>query len=181
VEEIQQQLRQKLLHAPQGGAAKISSYSGRGALERWLRAAAVRLAVNRQQRAKAVVAIDDVLPHLAAVEKDPELRAIRKRCGAALNAALRDSFQMLTLQERNLLRMHIVEKLSASEIARHYQTHRVTIGRWLDRARLTLLEETRRRLSERLNLGRAEFESLLGVVRSELDISLNRVLRHDAP
>src|SRR5581483_4498624 len=45
-DEVRQQLRERLLVAPPGGAPKIAEYGGAGALHAWVRVAALRTALN---------------------------------------------------------------------------------------------------------------------------------------
>ena len=171
-DEIRQLLWEKLLLA--GDEPKLSAYSGRGPLASWLRAAALRAALDLRRSAKEVPS--ESVETVAAAGSDPELALLRARDGAAVKQAFADAFGLLTSRERNLLRMHLFEGLSHSQIGAHYGAHRATVARWLDAARQRLLDEIRRLLSERLRLGRAEFESLVGQLRSRLDLSISAFL-----
>jgi RNA polymerase sigma-70 factor (ECF subfamily) len=51
--------------------------------------------------------------------------------------------------------------------------NRSTVVRWLADVREALFKETRRLLRERLRLNDSEFESLMGLVRSDLDLSIS--------
>ena len=76
-----------------------------------------------------------------------------------------------------MLRLHLLEGAGVGEIADHYGAHRTTITRRLAQSRNTLLVETRRLLVERLRLSRAELEAMVALLRSQLDLSISRVLR----
>src|SRR5204863_2993549 len=61
-EEIKQQLRERLLTARDGGRPRILDYGGRGDLGRWLRAVAVRAAIDAvRQSGREVLTGDDAL------------------------------------------------------------------------------------------------------------------------
>ena len=54
--------------------------------------------------------------------------------------------------------------------------HRATAARWIVSAREALVDETKRQLRGRLGVSGAELDSLLGLVRSQIHVSLNRLL-----
>ena len=58
-----------------------------------------------------------------------------------------------------------------------FQIHRATAARWLHSAREAVFTETRRLLQERLRLSPGEFDSLVRVLRSQLDLSATQI--HD--
>jgi hypothetical protein len=67
--------------------------------------------------------------------------------------------------------------LRTAQIAALFRVDRSTIKRRLAGCRAQLLEETRRHLQEKLNLSPAEFESIAGLVQSQLHLSLERLVR----
>ena len=62
-----------------------------------------------------------------------------------------------------------------------FQIHRATAARWLHSARESVFTETRRLLQQRLRLSPAEFDSLVRVLRSQLDLSVTRLLAEPPP
>lgn len=176
VEEVEQLLRQKLLVPVGGAAAKIADYSGRGSLAKWVRAAAIRTAVTLQRGRREVAVDDEAIAEWSTPLSDPELDFIKKRYRAEFSGAFREALHALSAQERNVLRLHLLDGLNIDQIGQLYKAHRSTIARWIAASRQTLLEETRRLLGERLKLNRAELESLIGLLRSQLDVSINRFL-----
>ncbi|HLL85366.1 MAG TPA: sigma-70 family RNA polymerase sigma factor [Longimicrobium sp.] len=178
VDEVQQLLRQKLLVGGAGGAPKILDYLGRGSLAHWLRAAALRVALNLLESQKGGAnASESGLARLPAVEPDPELALVKRRYAPEFKAALEEALRGLTPRERNFLRLYFVQGLTVEQIGRMEGTHKSTVSRWLSRARDALFDEVRKRLKERLKLSASELDSLLGVLQSQLDVSLVRVLR----
>jgi RNA polymerase sigma-70 factor (ECF subfamily) len=90
--------------------------------------------------------------------------------------ALRAAFASLTPRERLLFRMHFIDGLTIDRIGVVFSVHRATIARWLASAREMVVDRTMAQLGDELRLDPAEFESLLRVVRSALDVSLQGLL-----
>jgi RNA polymerase sigma-70 factor (ECF subfamily) len=169
-EEVRQELRVKLLLGP---TPQILDYGGRGALERWIRVAAHRCAID-QQRAQppgSSDALEDLWAH-----PDPELDLIKLRDRETLRRVLHDVLQGLSERERTLLRLHYLEGMPLHAMAAMERVNRSTVARWLAEARSQVLEQARELLRARLRLSTREGESLLRFVRSRLDLSLRRVL-----
>lgn len=173
-DEVRQALCEKLLVAPPGATPKIAGYSGSGPLGAWLRVAAVRTALNLQ-RGKQEEAMDTERAALA-IAGDAEIEYIRSRYGDAMHAAVREAFGALPARQRAVLRLRFVDGLTDEKIGAVYGVHQTTVTRWVAAARETVMQETRRRLREQLGVGAAELESLAGVLRSRLDLSLSTLL-----
>jgi RNA polymerase sigma-70 factor, ECF subfamily len=175
-DEVKQLLRQRLLVADAGERPKIAEYSGRGPLVAWLRVAAVRTALDLHRRANRERISDGAdLAGLQAAA-DPEMEVIKNRYREDFRDAFHAAVADLTSRDRNVLRLHFLDGLSIDEIGVIYRVHRSTVARWIARSRDALLEETRRRMREKLQLASGEFESLMGLVQSQLDVSIHRFL-----
>lgn len=180
VAEVAQDLRGRLLvRDDSGGPPRIARYDGRGPLVSWVRTAAVRLALDRlreQQRSIEQPAEEEAL--CAAVDDHaPEEGLIRRHYREHFQKAFAAALAALSARERTLLRLQLLDGLTEEQIGTMYGAHRVTIARWLGRARRQLLDETRRQLAEMLGLPPGQLESLTGFVPSRLDLSLSRLLR----
>ena len=179
VDEVKQSLRVRLLVAVPGEVPRIAEYGGRGSLTAWLRVAAIRTAIDLLRQSGAPLPDDDGEPQ-AMLDRipgdDPELELVRERYRGELADAVREAFSSLSAQQRNLLRLSYRDGRSIDEIAAVFGTHRATAARWIAAAREQILDETRRGLEARLRLRPHEFHSLLGVLRSRLQISVSRLL-----
>jgi RNA polymerase sigma-70 factor (ECF subfamily) len=178
VDEILQRLRTRVLVAEDGRTARILDYAGRGSLENWLRAGALRLALNARRDARRG---PEPLPEAslwepAAPTADRTLELLRGKYAAQFGTALREAFGSLEPGERNVLRMHFLEGMSLNQIAAMYQVNKSTISRRMARAREVLLERTRGRLERALSLPATELDSLLEQLGPKLDLSLTSVL-----
>lgn len=180
VEEVKQLVRERLLVAGENGAKpKVLEYSGRGTLASWVRVVTLRIASNRRRatqphRTTPFEEGSDASDLLPAV--DPELAIIKSVYKNEFNAALREAFAALSPRERTLFRMHFVDGLNIDRIGTVFHVHRATVARWIAAAREQLVERTMATLGERLRVPKAELESLLRVVRSSLDVSLQSLL-----
>ena len=82
-----------------------------------------------------------------------------------------DAFGALTEEERNVLRLHFHDGLNLEAVARVLGISRATAGRRIISGRTRVLEETLRLLGERIAATPTELVSILGIVRSKLDVS----------
>jgi RNA polymerase sigma-70 factor (ECF subfamily) len=172
IRDVLQDLWNKLLVGPN---AKIREYAGRGPVFAWLRVAAARLALDRvRARRNARVDREDLEGAFAAAAKDcPEFELIRARYGASFQQALRRALANLSLQERNVLRMHVVGHCSIDHIGRAYGVHRATAARWLERTRCKIYETARDELGAlHPELTESEFRSLARAAGGDVELSL---------
>lgn len=173
-DDVGAQLRARLLVGLDDGPARILEYAGTGPLESWLRSVAIRTTLNLLPRR----APDEPLEAAAALAgPDPELEFLKGTYRAEFKRAFQTALEALPAEELTLLRLHVVEQLSIDRICAMYQTHRATAARRLARAREHLCELTRERLSAQLGLGGEELESVMQLVRSNVDVSIVRLLR----
>jgi RNA polymerase sigma-70 factor, ECF subfamily len=179
-DEIHQRLRQKLLVAEGGQAPKMAEYQGHGPLVHWLRAIAMREALKVQRRERREHELDPDAMMAETPARDLELEIIRSQHREDFRAAFEAAFRTLSARERNLLRMHVLDGLSIDQIGAFYRTHRTTAFRWLEAARDELARGIRRELAEKLKLSRAELDSLMGLVRSQLDVSIRKILERSS-
>jgi RNA polymerase sigma-70 factor (ECF subfamily) len=170
-DEICQRVRERLLVAREG-RPKLAEYRGRGRLASWVRAVAVRVALNLRASDKPVV--PEAEADLAGA--DPELAYLRERYARQFRDAFAGALADLEARERTLLRLQLVDGLGIDGIAALYDTHRATAARWLARARERLFELTRDRLRAAIGVSPTEFESLVRLVRSQLEVSVCRLL-----
>lgn len=177
VDELRQQLRQRLLVPADGAVPKLASFSGRGPLGQWVRAVALRLHIDQQRAAPRELPLEEAPEALAErLGADPELAFIREQHQEDFRVAFRAALGRLEARERNLLRLHHVHGLSMDSVGATFQAPRSTVARWIARARERLLALTREELTARLRLTPDELDSLLRLVCSQLDVSLRQLM-----
>ena len=174
-DEVLQEVRRKLLVAD-GGPPRIAGYAGRGSLRGLLKVTATRTAISMLRKSGREGPGDDALVE-ASGEKDPELAYLKERYRVAFKAAFEDAVASLEPRERNLLRLHFLRKVTLEALADMYGVHRATIVRHLAKIRDTLDRATRKELRERLGADRREVESVMDLIRSRFDASVERLLR----
>lgn len=175
-DEIVQRVRVALLVANEAGARGIAGYSGRGDLRAYIRAVAVKLALKRREREVDPSSGDDMLDMLPAAGDTPELRLLKERCREELRSAFAEALATLEPRERTLLRQHYLDGLTLDALGRLHNVHRASCARWLEAARTKVLRGVRKHLQAALELGPADLDSALDLVRSQLDLSLGRHL-----
>lgn len=177
IDDLVQALRQRLLVPEPGAAAPIATYGGRGSLGGWLAAAAVRAAIDLKRATQPRAPDgDERLAELASPALDPDAEYIRRRCGPEFKQAFQEALAGLSDQDRLLLRLSYLDRVSIDKLGDLFQVHRSTAARWLARCREELFEKTRALLRERLRLTDSEFASLAQALQSQLDVSINRFL-----
>ncbi|MBK7580200.1 MAG: sigma-70 family RNA polymerase sigma factor [Myxococcales bacterium] len=178
-EEALQHAREKLLTGGADAPPKLAQYSGRGALGGWIRVVVVRTALNTQRAEKRHVPRDDDLlaTRIAEDSADPELRVMKAEYADTLAQAVAGAFRRLTSEQRNLLRMYVIDELSLAELGRLHSVDASTISRWLTKIRGRLLEDAQNELLERHALRPSECASVMRLVRSDLHLSIARLLQ----
>ncbi len=173
-EDAEAQLLEKLVLVADDASPRLASYAGRGALLGWLRAAAIRCAIDRM-RARREVPVDPHAVGELAGAVDPLLASLKQRYRDEFRGAFADAAEQLTDRERTLLRYRFLDDLSIDEIGTLYRVHRATVARWIAAIRESLFEGTRARLVGRLDLSESEVDSVLRLIDSQLDVSIERV------
>jgi RNA polymerase sigma-70 factor (ECF subfamily) len=108
-----------------------------------------------------------------------ELELMQRRFGADFEAAFRRTFEALAPRDRTLLRYQVIDRLGIDRIATIYGIHRATAARWVAHAREALVEGVRRTLQAQFHIGTEELDSLLRLVQSRLELSLQLLLPAD--
>jgi len=181
VDDVVQDVRRALFVAKGNEPPRIAQFAGRGDLRGWLRVTIVRQAVLTSKRLRALREHPDSEPleALAApvVDLDAELTRVRAR--DEFRAAFAEALAALTDRERALIRYRYIDGLTEDEVASLYDVHRVTVARWVARALARVLRETRSGLARRLAMRTDEVHSLIGVLRTQLPLTLRRALGDD--
>ena len=75
-----------------------------------------------------------------------------------------------------MLRSQTIDGLSIDQIGALYQVHRATAARWVQQAKSSLLDALREELAKRLGESHDACDSVVALVRSRIDLSLERAL-----
>jgi RNA polymerase sigma-70 factor, ECF subfamily len=160
----------------ENNAPQIAGYGGRGTLRSWLRSIGVRTG----RRLAGVEhggggAADDELAVLPAAVNDPELELLRARYRGLVREAFATAFGQLTERQRNVLRQYHIDGLTIDQLAALYNVNRATTARWVAGARLAVVTATRSALVQSHGVSVSEVDSIIRLVRSQLDVSIREL------
>jgi RNA polymerase sigma-70 factor, ECF subfamily len=177
IDETEQRVLVMLLVAPEaGGPPRIAGYGGRGRLRSWVRSIGVRtgrrLAGTMAEQAGADTG---ELEELAA-SVDPEAEVLRDRYRGAFRAAFVAALAGLSERQRNLLRQYHLDGLTIDQLGALYGINRATAARQVASARAALLAATRDRLAAGLAIDANDVDSIIRLVRSQLELSIRELL-----
>jgi RNA polymerase sigma-70 factor (ECF subfamily) len=178
-EDIKQTLREHLLVGTPDRPPKIGDYRGRGSLTRWVRVAAVRLAIDsvRGRGRLEDPSSDDALLEGIGTRDSPEMSFLREKYQGDFKVAFEQSVAELDPAERRLLREHVVFGLSTARVAALHDISKSTAARRIAAARERLIEGVYRCLRESLGVSSSELQSVMRLAASELHVSLSRIFR----
>ncbi len=175
VDELTQVVRERLLVADPSGHCRLEGFRAEAPLRAWVRAIALRAAIN-ERRGREVEVLASQPPEVAASAADPELALLRARHRESFRHAFAAALAALSPRERNVLRLHTLDGVTLARIGALYQKDTSTISRWLEHIRRTLLASTRSHLAARLELTPSDLESVMRAADSEMSVSLHRLL-----
>jgi len=177
VDEIRSYIRRFLFVSEPARPAALGEYSGRGDLRSYLRVIATRELVRVINRDRRDIAVSEeaILDMLSPVD-DTALDYLRERYRGDVNGAIRAALASLAEEPRALLRYSLVDGWSIDRIGTLYGIHRATAARRVAAAREALAAAIRVELAARLSIELAEVDSIVRLVQSRVDLSLERLL-----
>ena len=176
--EIRQRVLDVLLVGTVDAPARIAGYGGQGPLDSWTAVVAQRQLVTllrkdgSEQRAREGAAMEAALDGAL----QPEVAFAKQRYRAEFERAMADALSVLEERDRLLLRLQLVSQISVENIGKMYGVAQATASRWLATARDRVQTEVVRLLRERLGASPDEIASLAGVLASQIDLSISRLL-----
>jgi RNA polymerase sigma-70 factor (ECF subfamily) len=177
IDEIRQRLRERLFVAEPDRSPGISRYTGKGELLAFVRVTALRIGLDllRARGARKETG-DQALADLTTAET-PELQYLRTLYRREFKAAFEAAIARLPPRSRTLFRYEVLDRLSIDKIAAIYAVHRSTVARQLHHIRRGIVAATRDELARRMHLSASEIASVMRLIQSDLDLSLERILR----
>ena len=157
--------------------SKLSSYTGRGSLEGWLRTVLAQEYVNRYRRTKRLVSLDEESEEGAQFSApDPEpLPPADPRLAQATDEAL----AFLSAEDRTILSAYYLDGRTLAEIARMLGVHESTISRKIDKLAKGLRKQILANLARR-GMSRRQAEEALEVDVRDLQVNIRRTLAQDS-
>lgn len=143
--------------------SRLSSYSGRGSLEGWLRTVMAQEFVNRYRRQRRLVSLEEESEEgtqFAAASPEPEAAA-----DARLEAAVNEVLDSLLPSDRFVLASYYLDQRTLAQIAQVLSVHESTISRKLDKLVKAIRKQVLAGLSKRGMSRRQAEEALEADVR----------------
>jgi RNA polymerase sigma-70 factor (ECF subfamily) len=177
-DEVRQVLRERLLLGGAQRPPRIADYRGVGALGGWLRTVASRTALELLERRgkERPSAYVDEGAGAPIPSGDPEVDYLKSRHRSDFEEAFAESLGDLEDDDRALLKLHFLDGVSLTALAKMQGVDKSTLSRRLSRCRELILAETRRKLGERLGVDGSELESVMNALGSRVEITLGRLL-----
>jgi len=176
--EVLQRVREAVLVGTAGARPKLAAYAGQGPLDGWVAIVAQRLAISLgRHEAAGRRAHERATMEAAIVSQEPEVAFIKEQYKGEFERAFADALALLGERDRTLMRLHLVSGVSVESLGKMHNVSQSTASRWLASAREVVGAEVERLLGDRLSLARSEMASLAGLVASQIDLSMSRILR----
>ncbi len=179
IEDLAQSVRMKLFVAKDEQDQRIRRYVGGGRLGGLVQVMVTREAIGLLRSKRKVTVESETLFEMPTALSDPQLAVIRQECTEEFRKAFQSAVAGLQPRDRTLLRLQYIDQLSTDEIALLYGVHRATAFRWFTGIREVLSLETKRLLKSALSVEAPLLESLLQLVDSELELSMERLLQSE--
>ena len=161
-----------------GKPSALLTYRGQASLGAWLRTLAVRTAMRLaeacRREAPASDSDDTLVDRMAAADLTRDL--YRAELRTVVRRAFAVAVGRLSYFDRELLGAFIVRGQSLEDLARTHDIHRATAARWLARARASLERELYGELERDLKASGSQIASMLDSVRSNIELSVERLL-----
>ncbi|MCY1001911.1 transcriptional regulator [Myxococcus sp. MISCRS1] len=176
VDEVLQVLRANLLMPRTDAPSRLLGYAGSGPLLHWVSISAVRLALRMRKALGDESLVDAEVLAAHPAPGGLELGFVREEARGHVRAAFVRAVASLDDEDRELLRLHFVERLSLERMGALFGLHKSTLSRRLSAVQSLLEKRTRRALTERLSLPEPEVDSLMRAIQGRLDLSLSGLL-----
>jgi len=172
-----QMIYERLLVGQADRAPLLSEYAGKGPLRVWISTSAARtlLTMRRSEGRRRANEGASALGTIASAI-NPELMYFKRLYKHEIETAVAHSLDSLDVHTRALLQLHLGERLSIDQLGAMYGVNRATAARWLATGRETLIGRVRAEIRNHLKLSESEYDSIVALVRSELDVTVGKHL-----
>ena len=177
-DDVTQELMEYLLLPRGERPPALALYSGQGPLLAYVRVSSLRRALKllkKENKMPSEGGLERVM-ELADADDDPELAALKNTYRGEFKEAFQEALDSLESQERNLLRYHYLTDLNTRQIGKLLGLHQSNVVRRLAAVRAELQTRTRDNLMRQLDVGASKFQSIMMLVQSQLDLSIERIL-----
>ncbi len=157
--------------------SKLSSYTGRGSLEGWLRTVVAQEYVNRYRKTKRLVSLEEESEdgaQFTAPAPEPIVPADNR-----LARATDEALSQLSAEDRLILSAYYLDERTLAEIARMLGVHESTVSRKIDKLSRTLRKQIVAALT-RQGMSRRQAEEAMEVDVRDLQVDIRRTLAQES-
>ena len=156
--------------------SKLSSYTGRGSLEGWLRTVMAQEHVNRYRRQRRLISLDEEVEEgiQFAVAEEVSIPAVDPRIESAVDSVLNE----LHPEDRFVLASYFMDGRTLAEIGRTLGVHESTISRKLDKL-VKLLRKNILAVLVRSGMSRRQAQEALEVDVRDLSVNIRSRLSQE--
>ncbi len=170
-EEVYQRLSELLFVDGPEHPAKIGLYSGTGSLAAFVGTTARRIALRLTANSGRFQGEEALIQQFSQIHEQ-ETSMLRMRHREIFNRALSVALRQLPRRERLILRMNLVERVSTTKLAAMYKVSQPTISRWIQKTAQNIFTTVKETVCDELEIDTRELESLLLLVRSQIEITI---------
>jgi len=155
--------------------SKLTSYTGRGSLEGWLRTVLAQEYVNRYRKQRRLVSLDEESEEgvqFAAPEVTPQVTESR------LDAVTDEVLEELAPEDRFVLAAYYLDDRTLAQIARTLGVHESTISRKLDKLAKSLRKSILAALIKR-GMSRRQAQEAMEVDVRDLNVNIRKSLAQE--
>ncbi len=158
--------------------SKLSSFTGRGSLEGWLRTVLAQEFVNRYRKTKRLVSLDEEGEDGAQfAAPDPEPAA---HVDSRLESATDSAIAALSAEDRMVLASYYLDGRTLAEVARMLGVHESTISRKVDKLAKLLRKKILAGMVQQ-GMSRRQAEEAMEVDVRDLQLDIRRSLAQELP
>jgi RNA polymerase sigma-70 factor (ECF subfamily) len=157
---------------------KLSSYTGRGSLEGWLRTVLAQEYVNRYRRGRRLVSLDEESEE--GVQFAAATPEIVPAADPRVASAIDQSLAALPSQDRFILASYYLDERTLAAIAGILGVHESTISRKLDKLAKSLRKQILAALG-RAGMSRRQAQEALDIDVRDLQVNIRQRLAQESP
>ncbi len=157
--------------------SKLSSYSGRGSLEGWLRTVLAQEYVNTYRKQRKLVSLDEESEEgaqFAALVTDSPVPA-----DSRLESAVDEALRALSPEDRFVLASYFLDQRTLAQIAKALSLHESTISRKVEKLTKVIRKQILRNLAGQ-GMSRRQAEEALGADVRDLVLDVRASLAQDS-
>jgi RNA polymerase sigma-70 factor len=172
-EEVYQRVSEAMFVGGPDGQPKILRYQGEGPLAKYIATAARWIALRMVTSSARFQGEEALVDSLSRIQTQ-ETMLLKEQHRDLFNRALVVGVRQLSDRERLVLRLNLNERVSTTRLAAMYNVSQPTVSRWIQRAAHSIFARVKELVCDELDIDTREMESLLLLMRSQIEINISQ-------